>query len=114
MLCNLAKVRTGQEQEAALLPQFPTHLGKGTDTAEELGMVAGDCSAVYQRLGKLWSFREVTLSKLLGLVNSSCRHKRGRDIHLITPYFYSFSPALLSMCSPFLPYLPFVCGRGQQ
>lgn len=54
--------------------KFPTHLGRGTHTAEELGVIASDGSAVCQRLGELGGFREVPLGKPLGLVDSGCGH----------------------------------------
>lgn len=53
------------------------HLGKGADTAVELGVIAGDCSAVCQRLGELWSFREISLGKPRGLINSSWGDQEG-------------------------------------
>lgn len=63
------------EQEAAQHShpiELPTHLGRGADAAEELGVIASDCSAVCQRLAELWGFREISLGKPLCLVNSSC------------------------------------------
>lgn len=73
MLCNSAYVRRGRnrKQLSTAPPRAPTHPGRGTDTAEELGVIAGDCGAVGQRLGKLWGFREISLGKPLDLVNSS-------------------------------------------
>lgn len=71
-LFDIAKVRAGAGSSMAQPPiELPTHLGRGTDAAEELGVVAGDCSAVHQRLGELWSFREISLGKPLSLVNSN-------------------------------------------
>lgn len=70
MLFDIAKVRAGAGSSMAQPPiELPTHLGGGTDAAEELGIIASDCSAVCQRLGELWSFREISLGKPLGLVN---------------------------------------------
>ena len=50
---------------------LPAHLGGGTDAAEELGVIANDGRAVHQGLGELRGFREISLGKSLGLVNSS-------------------------------------------
>ena len=70
-LFNIAKVRAGAGSSAAQPPRELSHLGRGPDAAEELGVIASDCSAVCQRLGELWGFREISLGKPLGLVNSS-------------------------------------------
>lgn len=70
-LFDIAKVRARSGSSAAQPPrELPTHLGRGPDTAEKLSVIAGDCSAVCQRLGELWGFREISLGKPLGLVNS--------------------------------------------
>lgn len=72
MLFDITKVRSGTGSSPAQPPRkLPAYLGRGADTAEELGIVAGDCGAVCQRLGELRGFREVSLGKTLVLINSS-------------------------------------------
>lgn len=72
MFLATAKVRAGAGSRTAQPPTgLSAHLGGGADTAEELGVVANDCSTVCQRLGELWGFREISLGKALRLVNGS-------------------------------------------
>lgn len=59
--CSVIQLRLGwdsnRKQHRIPPPQtFPTHPGRGTHTAEELGIVASDCTAVCQRLGELGGF----------------------------------------------------------
>lgn len=70
-LFHMAEIRAGAGNGVAWpMGRTPAHLRRRADTAEELGVIAGDCGAVRQRLGELRGFREISLHKPLDLADS--------------------------------------------